>query len=163
MAKGMSGLCPCMRVSDTLQLKKEYDIVKELRNLSGFGWDDAMKHVKVLPAVWDEYLKVRLAHIYVGLTCSSHLPLPFRVTTRRNPSARRDSLYSTSSATSSTALALLVSSRSGQAKPQALHILGTRPLLLPPETTLTLGLILSSWVFPKIPLSAVGPTPHCYG
>jgi hypothetical protein len=124
MAKGMSGLCPCMHVSDTLQLKKEYDIVKELRNLSGIGWDDVTKHVKALPAVWDEYLKVHLAHIYAGLTCSSHSPLPFRVMTRQNPSARRDSLYSTSSATSltssatsSTALALLVSSHSGQAKP----------------------------------------------
>lgn len=72
-----------MCISDNLQLKKEFDIVKELQNPLGFGWDNAMKHV--LPAIWDEYLKVCLTHIYAGLTCPSHSPPPsppFRVTTR---------------------------------------------------------------------------------
>lgn len=63
-----------MCISDNLQLKKEFDIVKELQNLLGFGWDNAMKHV--LPAVWDECLKVCLTHIYAGLTCPSHSPPP---------------------------------------------------------------------------------------
>ena len=60
-----------MRVSDNLQLKKEYDIVKELRSLSGFGWDEATKQVHTLPPVWDEYIKVHLTNIY-AISCPSH-------------------------------------------------------------------------------------------
>jgi hypothetical protein len=33
-------------------------MVKELRSLSGFGWDDERKMVTAAPEVWDEYLKV---------------------------------------------------------------------------------------------------------
>ena len=59
-----------MRVSDNLQLKREYDIFKELHSLSGFGWDEATQRFKANKNVWDEYIKVCLTRIYAGLlTC----------------------------------------------------------------------------------------------
>ncbi|KAF8219971.1 hypothetical protein L208DRAFT_1214442, partial [Tricholoma matsutake] len=36
---------------------KEYKIVKTLRSLLGFGWDDSKKMVTAEPQVWDAYLK----------------------------------------------------------------------------------------------------------
>jgi hypothetical protein len=57
-----------------LQLKQEYDIVKELWNLSGVGWDDMKKCVKVNLSVWTDYCKVCLTTymwvILVPHTCS---------------------------------------------------------------------------------------------
>jgi hypothetical protein len=41
-----------------LQLKQEFDIVKELRGISGFGWDDERKVVTASPEVWEPYLEV---------------------------------------------------------------------------------------------------------
>jgi hypothetical protein len=38
-------------------LKKDYQMVKELRNLSGFGWDDSSQLVTAAPDVWDMYLE----------------------------------------------------------------------------------------------------------
>ncbi|KAH9008954.1 hypothetical protein EDB84DRAFT_1571646 [Lactarius hengduanensis] len=39
------------------QLKQEYDTVKELRKLSGFGWDPTKKSVTASLDVWSEYCK----------------------------------------------------------------------------------------------------------
>jgi hypothetical protein len=41
------------------QLKGEYRIVRELRELSGWGWDDVKKMVVASDSVWDAYLEVR--------------------------------------------------------------------------------------------------------
>jgi len=41
-----------------LQLKKDYLIVKKLRELSGFGWDDDLKIVTATDEVWEAYLQV---------------------------------------------------------------------------------------------------------
>lgn len=46
-----------------LQLKQEFDIIKELRSLSGFGWDDERKVVTAEASVWDAYIEVSLSHI----------------------------------------------------------------------------------------------------
>jgi hypothetical protein len=40
------------------QLKQEFDIVKQLRGLSGFGWDDDKKLVTAMADVWERYLEV---------------------------------------------------------------------------------------------------------
>ena len=45
-------------MTGTLQLKQEFDIVKELRGLSGFGWDDERKVVTASADVWEAYLEV---------------------------------------------------------------------------------------------------------
>jgi Myb/SANT-like DNA-binding domain len=37
-------------------LKKEYQLVKELRNLSGFGWNSETQMVTAKADVWDAYL-----------------------------------------------------------------------------------------------------------
>jgi hypothetical protein len=37
-------------------LKKEYQLVKELRNLSGFGWNSEAQMVTAKADVWDAYL-----------------------------------------------------------------------------------------------------------
>ncbi|KAI9431664.1 Myb/SANT-like DNA-binding domain-containing protein [Lactarius indigo] len=39
------------------RLKQEYDIVKELRGLSGFGWDPNLNTVTAESDVWDAYIK----------------------------------------------------------------------------------------------------------
>src|SRR5882672_9580423 len=41
-----------------LQLKGEYKVVKTLRGLSGFGWDEGDQMVTAPLAVWDSYVKV---------------------------------------------------------------------------------------------------------
>ena len=41
-----------------MQLKQEFEIVKELRGLSGFGWDDIKKIVTATDEVWEAYLAV---------------------------------------------------------------------------------------------------------
>jgi hypothetical protein len=53
-------LFPLIELTKYYQLKQEFDTVKELRSLSGFGWDDERKLVIASPEVWDEYLKVSL-------------------------------------------------------------------------------------------------------
>ena len=40
------------------QIKQEYDAVKELRGLSGFGWDPQLCTVTAEHDVWDAYIKV---------------------------------------------------------------------------------------------------------
>ncbi|CAN0859898.1 hypothetical protein LINGRAHAP2_LOCUS7787 [Linum grandiflorum] len=40
-------------------LKKKYNGVKELRNLSGAGWNDALKQVEIDPIVYKEYIQNR--------------------------------------------------------------------------------------------------------
>ena len=40
------------------QLKQEYDTVKELCKLLGFGWDDTKMCVTAPHSVWEEYCKV---------------------------------------------------------------------------------------------------------
>ena len=37
-------------------MKKDYQIVKELRDLSGFGWDDEQEMVTASKEVWDTYV-----------------------------------------------------------------------------------------------------------
>ncbi|KAI9452920.1 Myb/SANT-like DNA-binding domain-containing protein [Lactarius psammicola] len=44
------------------RLKQEFDIVKKLRGLSGFGWDDAQQMVTASDEVWEDYLKVKEHH-----------------------------------------------------------------------------------------------------
>ncbi|CAN0860150.1 hypothetical protein LINGRAHAP2_LOCUS7862 [Linum grandiflorum] len=39
-------------------LKKKYNGVKELRSLSGAGWNDALKQVEIDPIVYKEYVQV---------------------------------------------------------------------------------------------------------
>jgi hypothetical protein len=65
-----------MCISDNPQLKQEYDIIKELWNLSGFGWDDVKKCVMVSHTIWADYCKVHITCIYVGHSCLSHVLLP---------------------------------------------------------------------------------------
>lgn len=50
-----------------LQLKREYTESKELRNLSGFGWDDERKVVLATADVWEAYLAVCLMSSAVSL------------------------------------------------------------------------------------------------
>ncbi|KAH9168569.1 Myb/SANT-like domain-containing protein, partial [Lactarius sanguifluus] len=40
------------------RIKQEFETVKELRGLSGFGWDDAKKMVTATDEVWEAYLAV---------------------------------------------------------------------------------------------------------
>ena len=44
--------------SQQSQIKGSYLMVKELRGLSGFGWDEDRKVVVASDEVWDEYIKV---------------------------------------------------------------------------------------------------------
>ncbi|KAH9037596.1 Myb/SANT-like DNA-binding domain-containing protein [Lactarius pseudohatsudake] len=39
------------------RLKQEYDVVKEIRGLSGFGWDPSLNTVTAESTVWDAYIK----------------------------------------------------------------------------------------------------------
>ena len=43
-----------------VQLKADYKIVKTLRGLSGFGWDEGQQMVTAPPAVWENYVQVCL-------------------------------------------------------------------------------------------------------
>jgi hypothetical protein len=45
------------------QLKQEFDIVKQLRSLSGFGWDDERKIVTATADVWERYLEVSPSYV----------------------------------------------------------------------------------------------------
>ena len=152
-----------MRALNILQLKREYDLIKGLRNLSGVGWDDATKKVKANLSVWIEYIKVRLTVIYMRDLLVLSLVPSLRVTQRQPPSARRDSFYTMRLASLLMALVPLESSHSGQAYPQALPSLGTRPLLHPPATTSTLTLTLSYWGFPTTPPTQPNLAPHLTG
>ena len=54
-----TSICTCMLVYlISQQLKQEYDTIKELCKLSGFGWDDAKMCVTAPHNVWAEYCKV---------------------------------------------------------------------------------------------------------
>ena len=152
-----------MRALNILQLKREYDLIKGLRNLSGVGWDDATKKVKANPSVWIEYIKVRSTIIYMRDLLVRSLVPSLRVTQRQPPSARRGSFYTTRLASLSTALVPLESSRSGQAYPQALPSLGTRPLLHPLAMTSTLALTPSYWGFPTTPPTQPNLAPRLTG
>lgn len=46
-------------ITSFLQLKKEYREVKQLRDLSGFGWDDIQKLVTADNDVWLRLITVR--------------------------------------------------------------------------------------------------------
>jgi len=46
----------------SLQLKGEYKVVKTLRGLSGFGWDEGNQMVTAPMAVWAAYVKVHRSH-----------------------------------------------------------------------------------------------------
>ena len=43
-----------------VQMKGDYKIVKALRELSGFGWDEVKKLVTASDSVWDDYLAVSI-------------------------------------------------------------------------------------------------------
>ncbi|OJA15947.1 hypothetical protein AZE42_13799, partial [Rhizopogon vesiculosus] len=40
-------------------LKKDFTVVKKLREQSGFGWDNTLKIVIAPPDVWEKYINVR--------------------------------------------------------------------------------------------------------
>jgi hypothetical protein len=50
------------------KLKQEFDVMKKLRGLSGFGWDDAEQRVTALDNVWDDYIKVKVSTKFTELT-----------------------------------------------------------------------------------------------
>ena len=56
--------CPSL----VCQFKDKFKIVKTLRSLSGFSWDDQRKMVTAEPDVWDCYLKVCML-IYLSPLC----------------------------------------------------------------------------------------------
>jgi hypothetical protein len=47
-------------VIPSLQFKADYTIVKGLRDLSGWGWDDVNNHIVVKDDIWNTYVKVYL-------------------------------------------------------------------------------------------------------
>ena len=49
----------CYCTDEGTQLKLEYDVVKELWGLSGFGWDATLSTGQADPDVWTAYIKVR--------------------------------------------------------------------------------------------------------
>ena len=55
------------RVLMYFQLKKDFAVVKQLREQSGFGWDNALKIVTAPPDVWDKYLEVCLTNVLLNL------------------------------------------------------------------------------------------------
>ena len=61
----------CASTDKCAQLKQEYEYVKELWGLSGFGWDPQLCTVTADQDVWDAYIKVNAAFsIYSSLTVS---------------------------------------------------------------------------------------------
>jgi hypothetical protein len=46
----------------TIQVKKDYGIIKKMKEKSGFGWDDIEKKVMAEDAVWDAYIEVCPCH-----------------------------------------------------------------------------------------------------
>ena len=67
----------CYCTDEGTQLKLEYDVVKELRGLSGFGWDATLSTVQADPEVWTAYIKVRSdgtwIHRSITRICSQNL------------------------------------------------------------------------------------------
>lgn len=57
-----------------LQLKHEYDLVKKMRDQSGWGWDYETNTPEVSDEVWDAYIKVSLAYnVTISyLLCRNH-------------------------------------------------------------------------------------------
>lgn len=49
---------PCSLLLIFLQLKAQYQIVKTLRNKSGWRWDDENKHIVVEDSVWEAAVEV---------------------------------------------------------------------------------------------------------
>jgi Myb/SANT-like DNA-binding protein len=49
------------------RLKSDYKAVKFLRDLSGFGWDEAHSLVTAEPEVWAELAKVRIIPLFIFL------------------------------------------------------------------------------------------------
>ena len=47
-----------MYITHYIKLKSEYNEVKKLRALSGFGWDSERQIVTAPVDVWNEYVKV---------------------------------------------------------------------------------------------------------
>lgn len=51
-----------------LQMKKDYHQIKELRELSGFGWDSEKMMVTAHPeSVWTDYAKVRVSTLVLAM------------------------------------------------------------------------------------------------
>ena len=68
---------PLKKVSRTCEskwsrLKSDYKAVKFLRDLSGFGWDEAHSLVTAEPEVWAELAKVRIIPLFIFLLSSEH-------------------------------------------------------------------------------------------
>lgn len=53
--------------SESIQLKKEYKEVKQIRDLSGFGCDADKHLVTAADDVWDRYIEVRCIMFFFGL------------------------------------------------------------------------------------------------
>jgi len=47
--------------------KKQYDILKELKNQSGFEWDEKRKMVIANDSVWSEYIKVLTSLLLISV------------------------------------------------------------------------------------------------
>jgi hypothetical protein len=47
-----------------LQLKQEYIVLKNMRNRSGWGWNDSNNTPNVSDNVWEAYIQVRLSVIF---------------------------------------------------------------------------------------------------
>ena len=52
----------CVSSCSVFQLKQEYDVVKKMRSLSGWGWDDERNAPEVSDEVWDAYTRVSLSY-----------------------------------------------------------------------------------------------------
>jgi hypothetical protein len=53
--------CICTQADHhSFQLKKDYEIVKQIRNNSGWSWDSVTLLPKVEPPVWKAYVVVRI-------------------------------------------------------------------------------------------------------
>ena len=67
----------CYCTDEVTQLKLEYDVVKELRGLSGFNWDAMLSTVQGDPDVWTAYIKVRSGRTWIHRSithvCSQNL------------------------------------------------------------------------------------------
>jgi Myb/SANT-like DNA-binding domain len=57
-----------------LQLKKRYASFKQLKETSGFGWDDQRQMVTAPDSVWDRYLEVCVSVSHES--CSLFVPYP---------------------------------------------------------------------------------------
>lgn len=50
--------CVYALIITPFQLKKDYEIVRDIRNQSGWGWNSTTLLPIVPPQVWDEYVRV---------------------------------------------------------------------------------------------------------